>query len=338
MGRARCADRLRPCTGPRGSRTGAGRRSRGLLIPARAAIISKASCWVALCGDARAEGDVTVKRIDEVRHLLKMPPGTVIKQAGARLRVCDDLEALYGVFAGDIADEICRHNELGKATRMILPATPMSQYAILAEVINRREIDLSRCWFFFVGEYCDASGRALLGDHGLSVKRLARRTFFDRLRSNSGLKKDQIIYPGESNIARVDKMIDKEGRIDTCYCGVGLRGQRGFNEPGLHVGESVSRRAKLSETTRIISVIRGHVAGNLEGFPTEAYTLGMRQILGARKIRIFCRSGSADWANTVLRLALFGEPGDDYPVTHIRHHEYLITTDRHTLVSPKYII
>ena len=35
----------------------------------------------------------------------------------------------------------------------------------------------------------------------------------------------------------------------------------------------------------------------------------MRQILGARRIRLYCRNGIAlDWANTVLRLALFGEP------------------------------
>jgi len=279
-----------------------------------------------------------MKRIDEVRHLLKMPPGTVVKQAGARLRVCEDLEALYQVFADDIADEIRRHNELGKDTRMILPMTPMSQYSILADMINRKKIDLSKCWFFFAGEYCDAGGRALLGDHRLSVKRLARRSLFDRLGPGTGLKKDQIIYPGENNIAQLDNLINKQNRIDTCYCGVGIYGQLAFNEPGLHVAESVPRRVKLSETTRVFNALRAHVAGNLEGFPTEAYALGMQQILGARKIRIFCRSGNSDWANTILRLALFGEPGDDYPVTHIRRREYLITTDRRTLESPKYII
>ena len=279
-----------------------------------------------------------MKRIDEVRHLLKMPPGTVIKQAGARLRVCEDLEALYEVFANDIADEIRRHNELGKDTRMILPMTPMSQYSILAEIIKRKSIDLSQCWFFLEGEYCDAKGRALLGDHRLSVKRLVRRSLFESLGPKSGLNKDQIICPGEDNIHRLDKLMSKQNRVDTCYCGVGIRGQLAFNEPGLHVAGSLPRRVKLSETTRVFNMMRAHVAGNLECFPTEAYTLGMEQILSARKIRIFCRSGNADWANTILRVALFGAPGDDYPVTHVRHHEYLITTDRHTLASPKYIL
>jgi hypothetical protein len=65
----------------------------------------------------------------------------------------------------------------------------------------------------------------------------------------------------------------------------------------------------------------------------------MKEILGARRIRLYCRNGiDLDWANTILRLALFGEVGDDYPVTHIRNHDYTIVTDEATLASPKYII
>jgi glucosamine-6-phosphate deaminase len=46
-----------------------------------------------------------------------------------------------------------------------------------------------------------------------------------------------------------------------------------------------------------------------------------------------------DWANTVLRLALFGNAGDDYPVTHLRQHSnYQIVTDEDTVQSPKHII
>ena len=71
----------------------------------------------------------------------------------------------------------------------------------------------------------------------------------------------------------------------------------------------------------------------------EAYTLGMKQILASRRIRLYCRNGCEfDWANTVLRLALFGTPGDDYPVTYIRDTDFTITTDRETLASPRHLI
>ena len=65
----------------------------------------------------------------------------------------------------------------------------------------------------------------------------------------------------------------------------------------------------------------------------------MRQILEARRIELFCRNGCEfDWANTVLRLALFGSPGDDYPVTHVRGPHVHVTTDRVTLATPANLI
>jgi hypothetical protein len=65
----------------------------------------------------------------------------------------------------------------------------------------------------------------------------------------------------------------------------------------------------------------------------------MREILGAQRLRLYCRNDSAlDWAKAVLRLALFGTAGDDYPVTHIRGRDYTIITDEATLASPKHII
>ena len=46
-----------------------------------------------------------------------------------------------------------------------------------------------------------------------------------------------------------------------------------------------------------------------------------------------------DWANTVLRIAALGIPGDDYPVTHIRNHRnYIVATDRATATAPATII
>lgn len=65
----------------------------------------------------------------------------------------------------------------------------------------------------------------------------------------------------------------------------------------------------------------------------------MREILGARRLQLYCRSdGGLDWAKTVLRLALFGAAGDDFPVTHIRERPYTIVTDAATLASPEHLI
>ena len=94
---------------------------------------------------------------------------------------------------------------------------------------------------------------------------------------------------------------------------------------------------ELNAYTVTINAIRAGVGGDLENFPRKAWTLGMREGLGARRIELYCRNGipGIDWANTVLRLAVLGEPGDDYPVTHIRgHRDSVVVTDRETAERP----
>ena len=45
------------------------------------------------------------------------------------------------------------------------------------------------------------------------------------------------------------------------------------------------------------------------------------------------------WANTILRIAALGKPGDDYPVTHARYHKNLrIVSDYGTAQKPKFNI
>ena len=275
----------------------------------------------------------------EIRELLKLSPEDVVERAGDRLVVCDDLDALHQHFAEEIASEIHDRNERGEPTRLILPVGPTGQYPILADIINREAMSLADCRLFFMDENCDDEQRAVPAEHPLSFKGEARRLLLDRLDPKCGLLPDRVIFPDENNIGELADMIENAGGIDTCYGGIGIHGHVAFNEPEPGVADSGPRLVRLNDFTVTINVVRAHVGGNLECFPREAYTLGMRQILNARRIRLYCRNGCEfDWANTMLRLALFGAPGDDYPVTHIRGKDYVITTDRETLASPRYLI
>lgn len=278
-------------------------------------------------------------RDEEIRALLRMSPEEVVDRAGERLVVCEDLDALHRRFAENLAAEIRAHGAEGRPLRWILPVGPTGQYPVLADIINGESLDLSHCWFFFMDEYCDPSGRAVTADHPLSFEAEARRLFLDRLKGAHGLRADRVVFPNEKNINRLAGMIEAAGGIDTCYGGIGIHGHVAFNEPEPGVRDSGPRRVRLNNFTVTINAVRARVGGNIECFPRSAFTLGMRQILGARRIRLYCRNGCEfDWANTVLRLALFSEPGDDYPVTHIRRTDYVITTDRQTLAAPANLI
>jgi glucosamine-6-phosphate deaminase len=280
-----------------------------------------------------------VNRREEIGELLRMKPDEVKKRADSRLVVCEDLYALHRRMAEDIAAEIRMSSEQNKPLRLILPVGPTGQYPLLADLIVLEEISLANCWFFFMDEYCDESGKELSPAHPLSFRGEAQRLFLGRLSADNGLKSERVIFPGQDNIQQLPHLIEEIGGIDTCYGGIGIHGHIAFNEPEPGVRDMGSRRVQLNDFTVTMNAIRAHVGGNLEGFPRGAFTLGMSEILAARHIRLYCRNGCEfDWANTVLRVALFGTPGDDYPVTHIRDKDYTIITDKDTLAAPPIIL
>lgn len=280
-----------------------------------------------------------MSRREEIHQLLSMSPDEVKSRAGERLVVCSDLDALHEQMAEDIADEIRTVNQQNAPLRLILPVGPTGQYPFLVEIINSEGLNLANCWFFFMDEYCADHGKSLEADHPLSFKGIAQQLFLGQLDAQASLNQSQVIFPDEHNFSALAARIEAVGGIDTCYGGIGIHGHVAFNEPEPGVSNTGCRRVRLNDFTVTINAVRSSVGGNLEGFPKEAYTLGMQEILSARQIRLYCRNGGEfDWANTVLRLALLGAPGDDYPVTHIRETDYVITTDEDTLASPAIIL
>jgi glucosamine-6-phosphate deaminase len=279
-------------------------------------------------------------RQKEIRRLLNMSPARMFEQAGTKLLVCPDIDELHQHFARSIAAEIKTNNTKGKSTKLILPVGPVGQYPMLAEIVNSERISLKQCWFFMMDEHCDDNGIVLPPDHPLSFRHTFDEQFASRVQRSLMLPAKQLIFPDHLNVQTLKDRIEAVGGIDTTYGGIGIHGHVAYNEPEPNVRDSDPRLVYLNDFTRTINAIRAEIGGNLEGHPRKGVTLGMRQILGAKRIRLYCRNGIAlDWANTVLRLALFGTPGDDYPVTYIRdHRDYVIVTDEDTVRSPKFVV
>jgi len=277
-----------------------------------------------------------MKRKDEIRKLYQMTTKELVAAANGRLQVVDDLP---GHFARSIADEIKAANATGKPARLILPVGPTKQYPLLVDIIRDEQISLHNCYLFFMDEYADDQQRALPSDHPLSFKGLMQQLFFSHLPQHLMVPDEQVIFPDENNISTLAEQIEDVGGIDTCYGGIGIHGHVAFNEPEPGVKESEPRLVQLNEFTITINAVRAPVGGNLEGFFHQAYTIGMKQIGQARRIRLYCRSdGPYNWACTVLRLAVLGQPGDDYPVTHLQGLDLVVTTDRETASRPEVIL
>ncbi len=83
----------------------------------------------------------------------------------------------------------------------------------------------------------------------------------------------------------------------------------------------------------IIAHSQRSLGGNVFGIPPMAITLGMSELLGARRIRLYTDGGA--WKQTILRILLFAEPTVDYPVTLVHDHpDVRVVVDAESAACP----
>lgn len=275
------------------------------------------------------------------------PIAELTHQSPIPVTVVSDLPALFSHFCDAILSEIIENNRLDRPTRLIFPVGPVGQYPLLAERSLREQISWRNVHIFLMDEYCDWQGRRIGYEHPLSFLGFAKRELFDKLPASLALPEEQLHVPDPTQIDRISEEIQQVGGIDTCYGGVGIHGHIAFNEPPisrwfkLSVEEfkaSKTRLVQLAPETMVMNASRG-ASGDFSALPPMAVTLGMADILAARRIRLYCQGGV--WLRNVLRLALFGSPHSatgedvDFPVTLLRSHRDLaLVTDQVTAQPP----
>lgn len=283
-----------------------------------------------------------MKRSEEVRRILALSVDEMVKEAAGHLVVTQTLDELYEYLADEMVSEFKKAAAGKKIVSFIMPVGPTQPYRLMAKKINELNLSLKNVRFFFMDEYCDENDKLIPASHPLSFRGQIGGLFFDHVRPELIMPKEQIIFPTPENIAALPGMIEAADGIEVCYGGIGIHGHVAFNEPEPGVAKTNPRILTINEFTRTIDATRHRgVGGNLENFPRRAITLGMKQCLGARRLLLMTRNESKEffWANTILRISALGQPGDDYPVTHVRKHpNYTIATDIETAKAPKFNI
>lgn len=282
-----------------------------------------------------------IDRSREIRNLFRLSVDELVEKCQGRLVVTDTLEQLYDFLAEEMVEEFRKSMEKSGPSAFIMPVGPVQPYRLMAEKINRRRINLGNCRFFFMDEYCDNKDRLIPETHPLSFRGQIGKLFFDLVDPELLMPASQRIFPTPEILDRLPAMIEAAGGIEVCYGGIGIHGHIAFNEPEPGVRDSDPRILTINDFTRTIDAVRHGIGGNLINFPHRAITLGMKQCLGARRLLLMSRNEHAgmDWANTVIRLAALGTPGEDYPVTCIRNHpNYIVATDRATAAAPAIVL
>ena len=281
-------------------------------------------------------------RSNEIRNLFKLSVDELTAKSAGHLVVKNTLNELYDYLAEQIVAEFRKSMAKKDPVAFIMPVGPTQPYKLMAEKINKERINLKNCWFFFMDEYCDDKDDKLIpSTHPLSFRGQISGLFFNLVDKELLMPETQRIFPSPENLDKLPGMIAAAGGIEVCYGGIGIHGHVAFNEPAAGVKDTDPRILTINDFTRTVDAVRHGLGGNLINFPRRAITLGMKQCLGARKMLLMTRNEytDMDWANTVLRIAALGIPGDDYPVTHIRSHSnYIVATDRATATAPAIII
>lgn len=266
-------------------------------------------------------------------RLMEMPCGELRQSARMPFRLLPDIPSLLSDFAHSIASEISENNARGEPTRLILPVGPVAQYPILCEITRRQQLDWKNVWVFAMDEFLDWQGRPIPVSHPLSFEGFLRR----ELLSKVDIPNEQCVFPHPFRIDEASEKMRAIGGIDVCYGGVGYHGHVAFNEPPIsrwhkigveQLRESLTRVVALGDDSIVIQSIHS-AGGNSAAIPPMAVTLGMRDILAARKIRLYCTAGERHRA--IFRIAVAGEVTTDYPVTLIQEHaDAIVHTDEAT--------
>ena len=92
-------------------------------------------------------------------------------------------------------------------------------------------------------------------------------------------------------------------------------------------------RVQDNNLDTVIALAQRTFGGAYQFVPPMSVTLGLREILPARKIRLFSDTGA--WKQTALRVALFSEVTPEYPITLLQEHsDALLTATVETAQHP----
>jgi len=265
---------------------------------------------------------------EDLEKLLTIPPEEIDAWSPVKVVILKDQETLYETFARSIADKIKKNNEANKPTKLILPVGPTPQFPILAEICNKEKISWKNVWTFNMDEYLDWEGRLIPPDHPMSFKGYMHRNLFNLLNPEICIPLEQTWFPDPFNPDVIDQKISELGGVDTTYGGIGYHGHIAFNEPvdtyyfrltPEEFKNAKSRVVNLNTDTFVINSLCG-IGGNPYGLPPKAVTLGMKSILGAKTIELYCDGGDLNWQLATFRIACMHPPTLDRPVTFVQEH------------------
>ena len=224
-----------------------------------------------------------------------------------RIEVLDSTLEIARLVSGILLDQVRQKPEsvLGFATG----SSPLETYRLLIEAHRAGDADFSRVTTFNLDEYC-----SLPQDDPHSYFRFMKEQLFepagfsyDRVHFLSGLAEDH-----EATCRAYREAIARCGVIDIQLLGIGRNGHIGFNEPS----------DAFSDGPFMVELAQSTLDANARFFengtpPRFALTMGVGDILRAKKILLIATGDSKAWA---VRAMAQGDVTPQCPASALQTH------------------
>jgi glucosamine-6-phosphate deaminase len=284
---------------------------------------------------------VTIDKRDLLRWC-RVPVDDLVGHPDLRIpfRLCADAAEMADLMASELADAIRETEEDGAGLRVIIPCGPRAWYGVFAGIVNRERISLSHVSVFHMDETLDWEGKLLPLAHPYSFRGFMQEHFYESIDPVLRVPVQQRHWLQPSNVTEIAAML-AEAPADLAYGGWGQDGHVAYNQARRQPYSPLSLEELRTSTARVQennadtvwALAQRELGGAYQFVPPMSVTLGMREVLGARKVRLFSDTGA--WKQTALRVALFSDPTPDYPITLLQEHpDALLTATRETASHP----
>lgn len=255
-------------------------------------------------------------------------------------RICADSKTMGQIMARELVDEIKIHNERGEVTRAIIPCGPSCWYEPFTTLVNQEQLSLKNLIVFHMDECLDWQGNELPRNHPYSFRGEMERKFYKPVDAELAVPEEQRMWLSPATMQTVKEEI-QSAPIDITYGGWGQDGHVAYNQASRHPYKQPSLDELRNSTIRIqennidtiIALAQRTFGAAYQFVPLMSITLGMKECLSAKKIRLFSDTGA--WKQTALRVALFSSPTAEYPMTLLQEHpDALLTATVETASHP----
>ena len=201
-------------------------------------------------------------------------------------------------------------------------STPIGTYDQLVEWYKKGDLDFSKITTVNLDEY-----KGLPKENDQSYWYFMNKNLFSRvnIRPDYHFLPDGTNLDSENECERYEKLIDSLGGVDLQLLGLGHNGHIGFNEPCDSFPKSV-HAVDLTEST--IEANKRFFASEAD-VPRQAYSLGIKNIMQARKILVV--ASGEDKADALYN-AVHGEITPEVPASILQlHNDVTIVADEAAL-------